>query len=274
MSKQTSYKKYNILGVDVDAVTTKEAIEYIINRAKTNRPPAYVVKPYVEFVDHAVRQPELAKLLNEAEVCLPDGIALNWAAYYLYGGKPGIIRLITSLAMIVTNPKKIRSLLPDRIAGINFTWPLLQSAAKHNLKVFLIGSPKKQSIEHTSNLLRYRIAGLNVVGHFPGHFDEVQEAEMTATLQKTQPDIVLVAIGFPRQELLMRRLARKLHHGVLIGEGGSFDYQQFGGSLAKAPLWMQDHGLEWLWRLMKQPWRVLRMLAIPRFVWRVFISSI
>ncbi len=68
----------------------------------------------------------------------------------------------------------------------------------------------------------------------------------------------------------MARLQEKLTHGVMIGEGGTFDYQQFGGKLPKAPGWVQKINLEWLWRLIRQPWRLKRQLAIPRFMWRVY----
>jgi N-acetylglucosaminyldiphosphoundecaprenol N-acetyl-beta-D-mannosaminyltransferase len=77
-------------------------------------------------------------------------------------------------------------------------------------------------------------------------------------------------MGFPLQERIISRLAEHLKHGVLIGEGGTFDYEQFGGTRTKAPAIMQRLGLEWFWRLILEPNRIKRQLAIPRYIWRIW----
>lgn len=271
MSKQTKFKKYDLLGVEVDALTIAESVDYITQYAsEKGRPTAYVVKPYVEFLDRAANDAEIKQLLNGAELCLADGVALNWAAYYLYGGGHSLRRWFYTLSQIVLQPSRLLQQLPDRILGINFTWPLLQACAKHNLTVFLIGSPKNQSIEETAKHLGQALPGLDVVGTYTGSFPPGSNDELVRELQATKPDIVLVGMGFPLQERLMALVTSKLGHGVFIGEGGTFDYQQFGGRTTKAPRFIQTINLEWLWRLLLQPSRIRRQLAIPRFMIKVY----
>src|SRR6266576_1465432 len=104
MSKQTRYDKVKLLGVEVDAFTTRDAIDHICNRAKSPGGSAYVIKPYVEFLDRADRDPELRKLLNGAELSLADGVALTWAAYYLFSGPHSGLRFWQTLFEIVLAP--------------------------------------------------------------------------------------------------------------------------------------------------------------------------
>ncbi|HSX48191.1 MAG TPA: WecB/TagA/CpsF family glycosyltransferase [Candidatus Nanoarchaeia archaeon] len=263
--------KYSLFGVKVDALTIEQAIDEIIERAKDpNSPATYVVKPYVEFIERAATDSKTRDLLNGSSLCLADGIALNWAAYYLYGGERSFGRWLKSITEIVLRPDNMKHQLPDRILGTNLTWPLLQRTTAEGLKLFLIGTPASQTIKQTAEQLGSKIPGLRVAGYYTGSFPPGVETDLELILNQTRPDIILVGMGFPRQEQLMARLQEKLTHGVMIGEGGTFDYQQFGGKLPKAPGWVQKINLEWLWRLIRQPWRLKRQLAIPRFMWRVY----
>ncbi|HSH31384.1 MAG TPA: WecB/TagA/CpsF family glycosyltransferase, partial [Candidatus Saccharimonadales bacterium] len=271
MSQQTEFKKYHLLGVEIDAVTMPQAIDYIASLAADSEAPAgYITKPYVEFLDLAYRNQPVAALLNGSRLTIPDGVALNWAAYYLYGGPCTIWRWLYTLAQIVLSPAAIRRILPERAAGTNFTWPLLERCQIDKLTVFLIGSPQGHGIDQTAAVIQARLPDLSIVGHFSGRFSPTAEEALVAKLRSCQPDVIMVGMGFPRQEQLMARLARQLPHGVLIGEGGTFDYRSFGGNRPKAPRPLQIVGLEWLWRLLLEPQRIRRQLAIPRFIWRVW----
>jgi N-acetylglucosaminyldiphosphoundecaprenol N-acetyl-beta-D-mannosaminyltransferase len=269
MSKQQLYPKQDILGVEVDALTTAQAIEYIA--ARPGQPgAAYVVKPYVEFLDRASGDARIKDLLNQADLCLADGVSLAWASYYLQGGRHNLGRLVATLALTALWPRRIYKFIPERIGGINFTLPLLQACSDQELTVFLIGSPKRQAIAQTAAKIKLRFPRLKIIGHFTGELSQELEGELISTLRKQRPDIILVGLGFPRQEQLMSRLVQALDHGVLIGEGGSFDYRELGGRLAKSPGWLQAVHLEWLWRLVIEPSRWQRQLAIPRFIRLVY----
>lgn len=280
MSKQTAFDKLDLLGIEVDAISNADAIKYICAHAEGKRAPIYVTKPYVEFLDRTYRQPELQKLINESELTLPDGVALTWAAAYLYAGKRSAWRFWKTLGQIVFAPDELRWPLPDRTAGINFTWPLLQEAARRGLKAYLVGDPKGESIDHTASTLTAAIPSLKVAGTHTGRDTtrprgEVSEAwlrDLAAAVTDAKPDLILVGMGFPLQERVCAYLASHCRHGVFIGEGGTFDYEQFGGHRAKAPAALQRIGLEWLWRLLLEPARIIRQLAIPRFVYRIWLS--
>jgi N-acetylglucosaminyldiphosphoundecaprenol N-acetyl-beta-D-mannosaminyltransferase len=280
MSKQTDFDKLALLGVEIDAISNTEAIDYICERAKPGKPACYVVKPYVEFLDRADRSQELRDLLDGAELALPDGVALTWAAAYLYAGKRSAWRFWLTLAQIIIAPAQLRWPLPDRTAGINFTWPLLAAAEQRGLRLFLVGDPKTAPIGHTAHTLTEAFPKLTIVGTHsgrdrsekPGRVGEGWSEELTQAVANAKPDIVLVGMGFPLQERVCAYLAAHSSHGVFIGEGGTFDYERFGGRRPKAPGWVARIGLEWLWRLVLEPRRIGRQLAIPRFIYRIWRS--
>lgn len=262
-------KQFHILGVKVDGLTLEEGLAAAAS-AMTAGPAAYITLPYVEFVMRARQNSQIRAVLNNSQLSLPNGVALNWAVEYLEGGRPGLGRLIVTLLAIVVKPRAVHRLLPDRFDSSNFTWPLLETAARLDLKVFLIGSPRQATIEATAKHLAQQIDNLEIVGTFPGYFRPAGEIQLVERLEQSRPDLILVGIGFPQQELLMQRLAAQLPHGLLIGEGGSFDYEQFGGRIKRAPRWLRRAGLEWLWRLIREPRRLGRQLAIPKFIWAVY----
>lgn len=278
-----SAKQYDILGVTTDSLTMRQAVELISARAKQNG-ACYVTKPYVEFYDAASGDPKIRAVLNQSYLCLPDGVSTQWAAQYLYGGKRWWGRALWLAASIMLRPAAIRKLIPERFSGATFTWKLLQNCDQQKLSVYLIGSPKNGSIATTTAAILQQLPGLKIVGTRPGELgglrghallqalesDQAVLNELTTELKQKQPDVILVGLGFPLQELVISRLANELQRGVLIGEGGTFDYDSFGGIRKRAPKWWRKIGLEWLWRLLLEPSRLERQRAIPRFMWRVY----
>jgi N-acetylglucosaminyldiphosphoundecaprenol N-acetyl-beta-D-mannosaminyltransferase len=278
MSKQHDFDKLDLLGIGIDAVSNSDAIDYICARATAGQPACYVVKPYVEFLDRAYHNETLRDLLNGSELALPDGVALTWAAAYLYAGRRTSWRLLATLSQIVFDPGALRWPLPDRTAGINFTWPLLERARDHQLGVYLIGKESKDDIEQVAELITRKLPGIKIVGTMSGReeyspYRQVSNAwleQAAVSLRHANADLVLVGMGFPLQERVCAYLAGHTPHGVYIGEGGTFDFDSFGGPRRKAPAWMQRSGLEWLWRLILEPRRIVRQLAIPRFIYRIW----
>jgi len=255
-----------ILGTRIDCLTIDEAIRLIVGRAADRTSPAvYVVKPYVEFfaADAAVRD-----VLNTAWLSLADGVALQWAAAYRTRS-PSLRWLLSSLTAIVTSPASVTAVIPERVAGATFTWRLLEEARAADLSVALVGTPKRQSIEATAARLRRDLSGLRIVLTAPGHAPDTEPASLAARLSAAGAGLILLGTGFPRQERLIAEVAERLDHGVLIGEGGTFDYRAFGGGIRRAPELIRRAGLEWLWRLGREPRRIVRQVAIPRFIGRV-----
>ena len=280
MSQQTEFDSLNLLGVEVDAISNADAITFIVERARPGQPAGYVVKPYVEFLDRAARSAELRDLLNNATLSIPDGISLTWAAAYLYAGKRSAGRFWLTLFQIVLAPRELRWPLPDRAAGINFTWPLLAAAESAKLKVFLVGNPKGSTIDHTARTLVQAFPQLKIVGTRSGldpnaKYGRVSDTwmhDLAEAVQSAEADLVLIGMGFPLQEHVCAYLTEHLRHGVFVGEGGTFDYERFGGRRPKAPSWIQLVGLEWFWRLLLEPQRLVRQLAVPRFIYRIWRS--
>jgi N-acetylglucosaminyldiphosphoundecaprenol N-acetyl-beta-D-mannosaminyltransferase len=166
----------------------------------------------------------------------------------------------------VLAPQRLNQLLPARASGINLTQPLLTACADKGIRVFLVGSPKGRDITQTATFLQQKYPGLRIAGTSSGYLDATGKEKLQSELARTKPQIILVGMGFPRQEQLMAKLRPHLGSGVMIGEGGSFDYRALGGSRPKAPRLLQQIGLEWFWRLLLEPWRLRRQLAIPRFI--------
>jgi N-acetylglucosaminyldiphosphoundecaprenol N-acetyl-beta-D-mannosaminyltransferase len=281
MSKQTLYDKVGILGIDIDVLSTSEAIDYICTQAADRHQPAgYVIKPYVEFLARAARKSDLRDLLNNAQMAIADGVAVVWAAHYLYAGARSTGRFWFTLIQIVFAPHKLNWPLPDRAAGTNFTWALLKVAAAHNLRVGLIGKQSLSEIEQVVTAVTSQIPDLQIVCQLSGRDPQVSAGNVspawleatTLAVETTRPDIVLIGMGFPLQERVASHLAGRLTHGLCIGEGGTFDYESFGGNRPKAPEAIQRVGLEWLWRLVKEPKRIKRQLAIPVFIYLVWRS--
>ncbi len=281
MSRQIIYDKVEVLDVNIDAVTQSEAINYIVDRARDKSSASmYVVKPYVEFLDKAATTESIKRLLNDAELVIADGVALVWAAAYLYAGKRSAWRFLSTLTQIVLAPTKLYWPLDKPLAGINFTWPMLQSAAANQLRVYLVGTGSTEQITHVAETLQHQITGLQIVGIHSGRDNGQQPGKVSREwidrlgdqISASDADLILVGMGFPLQEEVISTLSVQLGHGVLIGEGGTFDYEQFGGSRTKAPGFMQRIGLEWLWRLILEPSRWNRQLAVPRFIWRIWRS--
>jgi N-acetylglucosaminyldiphosphoundecaprenol N-acetyl-beta-D-mannosaminyltransferase len=204
--------------------------------------------------------------LEGAWLSLADGVAVQWAAAYGRRPRHRTSDLVTSLAEIVLRPASVAVAVPERVAGVTLTLALLRRCRDRGLGVFLVGSPKRAPITRTARHLERTLPGLRVVGTAPGRVDPAGEAAIARALRAARPDLVLVGVGFPQQELLMAGLVRSLDHGVLIGEGGSFDFRELGGSIPRAPETWRRLGLEWLWRLGREPWRAVRQMAIPRFV--------
>lgn len=278
MPKNREFEQVKILGVEVDAIAASEAIHEIMRLSAPGQPGAYVVKPYVEFIDRANRNPKLLALLNGADMVLADGVSLQWAASFWYAGPRHFGRFISTLAAIVFRPESLAWPIPERAAGITFAIPMLKEAAAQHRRVFLVGSPKNGSIEQTAHKLSAQLPSLQIAGVASGHDPLATADQQSSTwldnlaeqITASRADIILLGLGFPRQEYSAAYLAKQLKHGVCIGEGGTFDYEWFGGMRPKAPQAISRLGLEWLWRLALEPTRLKRQLAIPRFIFAIW----
>jgi N-acetylglucosaminyldiphosphoundecaprenol N-acetyl-beta-D-mannosaminyltransferase len=230
-----------ILGVRVDDVTAQETLRLIEDWVAEGRPHQIVtVNP--EFVVEAQRNGPFRVVLEEADLALPDGSGLMWAARLLGGP------------------------LRERVTGAD-TLPLIAGlSAKRDYCLYLLGAAPGVA-EQAAAVLAGEHRGLRIAGCYPGSPDPAHDDELVARVAAARPDLLFVAYGAPRQDLWIHRNMARLGVPVCMGVGGTFDY--IAGVAPRAPAWMRRVGLEWLYRLIRQPWRWRRMLSLPLFVWLV-----
>jgi N-acetylglucosaminyldiphosphoundecaprenol N-acetyl-beta-D-mannosaminyltransferase len=263
-------EKIEVLGVRFDNLTRAEAAHEIASLAQTAS-RGYVVKPYSEFMARAARDGAIRDLLNAADLCVADGIGILWAAHYLSlpGGKSRALwHLPLSLASLALNPSAVRRPLKDNMAGVDLTWEMLAALAKAGASVYLLGGTDTE-LRLTRERVEARFPRLRVAGVHSGHFNVrgPQNESVVAEINAAAPQALLVAMGFPLQERWISENLERLSINVAIAEGGSFSF--ISGATRRAPAWMRRAGLEWLFRLLRQPWRLRRQLALPVFVWLV-----
>ena len=259
-----------ILGVRFDNLTKREAASAIAAAAKGNA-KRYVVKPYSEFMARSAQDADVRGILNGADPCLPDGIGILWAAHYLSlngGGARALLQLPLSLLSIVLRPSALRRPIREPMAGVDLTWEMLAELERAHASVFLLGGSEEE-VQAAVRRIEERQPGLKVAGARNGYFSTSGGANdaVVAEVNAARPNALLVAMGFPRQERWIVANLDRLDISVAIAEGGSFSF--IGGTVSRAPGWMRRSGLEWLYRLGRQPWRLKRQLALPRFVWLV-----
>jgi N-acetylglucosaminyldiphosphoundecaprenol N-acetyl-beta-D-mannosaminyltransferase len=228
-----------LLGTQVHAVTLEGALAWIEARI-AHRTPGYVVTLNGALLVQAARQPDVRDLVNGAGLVTADGVGV----------------LLTARILGVE--------LEARVAGIDLTLALAARAATAGHRIYLLGSAPGVA-EAAAAELRRRHPALRVVGARHGYFTPDQEPRLVAEIRAAAPDVLLVALGAPRQERWMRRWCAELGVPVAIGVGGSFDV--IAGRLPRAPMWMQRAGLEWLHRTLREPrrWAVVRTIP-PLFL--------
>jgi len=263
-------KTVEILGVRFDNLTRREAAA-AISALATGDGKHYVVKPYSEFMPRSAGDAAVRKTLNDAELCLPDGVGILWAAHYLSlnGGRMrALLQLPLSLLSIMLRSSALRRPIREPMAGVDLTWKMLAELDRADASVFLLGGAEEE-VRAAVRRIEERLPGLTVAGARDGYFGTEGSANdaVVAQVNAARPAALLVAMGFPRQEQWIVDNLDRLDVHVAVAEGGSFSF--IGGTVSRAPDWVRRAGLEWLYRLGRQPWRFKRQLALPRFVWLV-----
>lgn len=232
-------KSVDILGVRVDDVTEAEAIA-VARRLVEEGGGHQIVTPNAEFVVRANRDPEFRAVLNSAALSIPDGAGLLLAGRIL--GTP----------------------LREQVAGTDLAIRLAELAASAGYRLFLLGAAEGVAAA-AGRGLQARFPGLQIAGAHSGSPRREDEDAIVDLIRAAAPvHVLLVAYGAPAQDLWIARNLPRLGVGVAMGVGGVFDF--LSGRVPRAPLWVRRAGFDWLYRLVRQPWRWRRQLALPRFV--------
>lgn len=235
----------HILGLPVDAITYAAWLERIGVWVKSGR-PHHVCTINPEFIMIARQDVNFAHILRRADLCVPDGVGLLWAARHL--GRP----------------------LPERVTGSDGVPIIAERAAQEGWKLFFLGAAPGVA-ERAAQILREQRPGLQVVGVYAGSPAPAEEDALVERVNASGADILFVAYGAPEQDKWIARNLPRLKVRMAMGVGGAFDF--IAGVVPRAPDWMRRLGLEWAFRLVRQPWRFRRMLRLPRFVLTVVLRG-
>ena len=232
-----------ILGIPVHAVTMAGTLALIEGyMAEPRLHQIATVNP--EFVMAAQSDAEFRHVLSEADLCLPDGVGLLYAA------------------------RRTGRRLPERVPGSELVYRLAERAAARGWPLFLLGAAPGVA-EEAAEVLCGLYPGLLVAGTYAGSPDPAENEAIVRRVNDSGAALLFVAYGAPKQDKWIARNRAALPAvRVAIGVGGSLDFVT--GRAVRAPRWMQRLGLEWLHRLIREPWRWRRMMALPRFAWRVW----
>ncbi len=231
-----------ILGIPVHAVTMADTLALVEGYlAEPRLHQIATVNP--EFVMAAQSDAEFRRVLREADLCLPDGVGLLYAA------------------------RRSGQRLPERVPGSELVYRLAERAAANGWPLFLLGAAPGVA-EEAAGVLCGLYPGLRVAGTYAGSPDPAENEATVRRVNDSGAALLFVAYGAPKQDKWIARNRDALPAvRVAIGVGGSLDFVT--GRAVRAPRWMQRLGLEWLHRLVKEPWRWRRMMALPRFALRV-----
>ena len=229
--------RIDVLGVGFDDFSVEQAVGYAYDTI-TGDNRGYVATPNPEIVWMARRDAALRAAINDASLVLPDGIGVILGARIL--GTP------------------LRS---GRVPGIDFAAALFEKMAQSGGAAFLVGA-KPGIAEEAGQKLEEKFPGLRIVGVADGYFTD--DEPVIEKINSAQPDLLLVCLGSPKQELWMAKHIGRLDVKICAGLGGSLDV--FAGRVKRAPDFFQKFGLEWLYRLFREPSRIKRMAKLPLFV--------
>ena len=234
-------KKVTILGVPVDAITMGEAVARIDGFIE-KRTPVLVATANAEMLMRATHDGALRRILQGAAMVTPDGAGTVWAAHHLGHA------------------------MPERVAGYDMVQELMREAPAKHRRIFFFGSAPGVA-DKAKKKAEQLYPGIEIVGTRNGFFTAADEPAIIEEIKAAHPDILLAALGVPKQEKWLAKHLGQLGVPVAIGVGGTFDVMA--GVMKRAPRWMQRAKLEWLFRGMMQPKRAGRLLALPRFVLKV-----
>ncbi|SFW59959.1 N-acetylglucosaminyldiphosphoundecaprenol N-acetyl-beta-D-mannosaminyltransferase [Selenomonas ruminantium] len=234
-------EKIDILGVKVDSVTMAQAVAQV-EGYMDERKNVLIATANAEMIMRATHDTELKDILNDAALVVPDGAGTVWAAHHL-GYE-----------------------MPERVAGFDLAQELMRIAPSKKQKVFFFGSAPGVA-EKAKAKAEELYPGIEIVGTRDGYFKPEDEPAIIEEIKAAQPDLLLAALGVPKQEKWLNAHLKELGVPVAIGVGGTLDVMA--GVMKRAPYWMQKAKLEWLFRGLLQPKRAGRLMALPKFVLKV-----
>lgn len=231
----------SLYGIPVSKLNMKETVHVLSNAIK-RRQIHHIITANPIMLMTALDQPEYHKMMRSAELIVPDGTGVVWAAEYV--GEP----------------------VKERVTGIDLVNELMKAGELERWRVYLLGATT-EVIEAAANRLQSRFPAIRIVGYRDGYFEPEEDQAVIEAIRDTQPDILLVGRSASTQEPWIAKYKHELQIPVVMGVGGTFDV--LSGRLKRAPRLFQRLRLEWLFRLLQEPSRFKRMLVLPKFALKV-----
>lgn len=240
-------ERITILGVTIDNVTLEEAGERTKELIEnSNKSCELIVAPNTEFIMAAQKDKEFFDILKQAKLATPDSVGV------MLGGK--------------LQKKQFKQRMP----GQAYFREVFRRAEQEGWTIYLLGG--KGDVPYRAKAkLEQDFPKAKIVGVHEGFFEENTEEAVIEEINNLKPNVLFVAMGAPRQEKWIYKNKDKLKVDVAAGQGGTFDYEA--GEIARAPKVFQKLGIEWLWRLAKQPSRIIRMMVLPQYLIKILLKK-
>ncbi|MDF5727359.1 MAG: WecB/TagA/CpsF family glycosyltransferase [Rhizonema sp. PD38] len=241
--------RIQILNSAFDPMTTEETVEWAVRLIKEGQ-RGYICTVNVAILMMMSSNPRLAKFVEKASLIVADGQPIVWASRWL------------------------KLPLPQRVTGVELIDEIAAKAEREELLIYLLGATS-DAIKTAASNLQDKYPKLKICGVANGYFSQAQASERVEAIRQSGAQILFVGMGVPRQEYFLEENWLELGVNLAIGVGGSFEI--FAGTKKRAPLWMQEVGLEWLYRLLQEPGRLWKRYLVTnsRFIYellRVLLS--
>lgn len=238
MGKNQKYKSIDMLGYEIFAANMDECLEVVLSKEKV-----HIVSGNPEVLYTGLNDKNLFdNFTSDKSLIIPDGVGVQISA------------------------KILKTPVEEKIAGIELMKKILEKCENSGEGIYLLGASEENLKACVANILR-DYPRINISGYHNGFFDLDNPREILEEIKEKKPMAVFVAMGCPRQEKFIVRYMDELPCKIFMGVGGSFDV--IAEKVNRAPRWMIDIGMEWAYRVAKEPWRIKRLGSIPKFIWTV-----
>lgn len=234
--------KTDIMGVMFDNYSISQAVEKAVSFEKK---PFVIVTPNPEIVQAAKKDESFKNVLNSADIVTPDGIGIVYASKILKGN------------------------IKERAAGFDICCGIIEKLSEIGGSVYLFGG-KPGVAECAAENIKEKYKGILISGTADGYFDDEKEKKIISDISEKAPDLLLVCLGAKKQECWIEKHKNELNAKILIGAGGTVDV--LAGKVKRAPDIYIKLGLEWFYRLVKEPSRFGRMMQLPLFLLEIIFK--
>ncbi|MCM3338713.1 WecB/TagA/CpsF family glycosyltransferase [Paenibacillus sp. MER TA 81-3] len=242
MKKVVDVPTVSIYGIPFSKLNMRDTVQMLTDSIDSGQQSLQVITANPIMVMAALENDKFMSIMKQADLIVPDGTGVVWAANY------------------VGNP------VAERVTGFDMLHELMKFGEDRRWKVFLLGAAPKV-VQAAAERLRQQYPAVDIVGVRDGFFGEAEDEDVVRQVQEANPHILFVARGADTQEPWIAKYRHQLRVPLMMGVGGSFDI--LSGRTKRAPKWTQKLRIEWLYRLVTEPKRFKRMLVLPIFAWKV-----